>query len=216
VSAVSEAPTRGRFRLGRLLLVAVLTVVTLLAVTAGRVVWAASVDHRDPTEAIVVLGASQYDGTPSAVFAARLDHAASLHRDGVAPLIVTVGGKQPGDRFTEAAAGAEYLAEADVPRDALLAVPTGSDTLTSMQAVAAALQQRGLSRVTVVSDPEHVLRAAEMARWAGLQPTSSPAAGEAGLSARYVLRETLGWWAFTWYRLTGEAAPLSDTAAARL
>jgi vancomycin permeability regulator SanA len=213
-TAAPPAPPRRRLRLGRLLGVAVLALVAVVAASAARVVWAAQSDHRDPTEAIVVLGASQYDGTPSQVFAARLDHAAALHGAGVAPLVVTVGGNQPGDRFTEAQAGADYLAEAGVPRTSLLAVPTGSDTLTSVEAVATALQERGLSRVTIVSDPEHVLRASDMARWVGLQPSASPARGDAGLQPRYVIRETAGWWAFTWYRLTGEPAPLSGSAAA--
>jgi uncharacterized SAM-binding protein YcdF (DUF218 family) len=215
-TAAPPAPPRRRLRLGRLLGLLVLTLLAVVAASAARVVWAAQSDDRDPTEAIVVLGASQYDGTPSRVFAARLDHAAALYADGVAPLVVTVGGKQPGDRFTEAQAGAEYLADAGVARDSLLAVPTGSDTLSSVEAVADALAERGITRVTIVSDPEHVLRASDMARWAGLQPSASPARGESGLEPRYVVRETAGWWAFTWYRVTGEPAPLSGSAAAAL
>lgn len=213
-TAAPPAPPRRRLRLGRLLGLLVLTVLAVVVASAGRVVWAAQSDDRAPTEAIVVLGASQYDGTPSQVFAARLDHAAALYAEGVAPLVVTVGGNQPGDRFTEAQAGADHLAAAGVPRSSLLPVPTGSDTLTSVQAVAAALQERGLTRVTIVSDPEHVLRTSDMARWAGLQPSASPARGTAGLQSRYVIRETAGWWAFTWYRVTGEPAPLSGSAAA--
>ena len=85
--------------------VAVLTVV----VTAGYIWAVGQRDDRPPSDAIVVLGAAQFDGRPSAVYAARLDRAAELFRQGVAPRIVTTGGNQPGDRFTEAQAGANYL-----------------------------------------------------------------------------------------------------------
>ena len=57
-----------------------------------------------------MLGAAQYDGEPSPVFRARLDHAAELYREGVAPRILTIGGGRTGDRTTEGAAGAAYLA----------------------------------------------------------------------------------------------------------
>ena len=71
----------------------------------------------------MVLGSAQYNGVPSSIFEARLEHAIALYEDGVAPVIVTVGGKADGDQFTEAEAGRDYLANAGVPGDALLAVP---------------------------------------------------------------------------------------------
>ena len=91
----------------------------------------------------MVLGAAQYDGDPSPVFQARLDHAAELYRDGVAPRILTIGGGQTGDRTTEGAAGAAYLAELGIDRSALTAVGTGDDTLASLRAAEVLLTENG-------------------------------------------------------------------------
>src|SRR5829696_10154336 len=104
--------------------------------TALAIWWTARQDSRPGSDAIVVLGSAQYNGVPSSVFEARLEHALELYEEGVAPVIVTVGGKAAGDEFTEAEAGSEYLAQTGgVPRDALLAVEEGVDTLESMRAV---------------------------------------------------------------------------------
>ncbi len=206
VTAVADTPTRARRGwIGRLLAVAVLVLVGLFAWSGIRVLAAGLSDDRSASEALVVLGASQYDGQPSAVLAARLDHALALYEDGVADRIITVGGKQPGDRFTEAEAGAAYLQDAGVPNEATLAVDAGSDTWTSMQAVAEALGNG--TRVTVVTDPAHALRSTEMAAVAGLDAVASPVqdgpAAPVWAQPRYVLRETMGWWAFQWFRWTG-------------
>ena len=98
----------------RILAALVLTVVAIVGGTAARVWWVARQDDRPRSDAIVVLGASQFDGRPSPVFKARLDHAKNLYDAGVAPRIVTVGGGAPGDRFTEARAGARYLRDKGV------------------------------------------------------------------------------------------------------
>ncbi len=84
-------------------------------------VWLASRhDGAKAADAIVVLGAAQYDGRPSPVLTARLDHALDLWKQGLAPIIVVTGGKRPGDRFTEATASANYLLERGVPDDKIL------------------------------------------------------------------------------------------------
>ena len=84
-------------------------------------VWLASRhDGAKAADAIVVLGAAQYDGRPSPVLTARLDHALDLWKQGLAPVIVVTGGKRPGDRFTEATASANYLLERGVPDDKIL------------------------------------------------------------------------------------------------
>ena len=90
---------------------AVLVAVLIVGGVTLRVIQIGHLDERSPADAIVVLGAAQYDGEPSPIFQARLDHAAALYRDGVAPRIVTIGGGQTGDRTTEGAAGAAYLAD---------------------------------------------------------------------------------------------------------
>src|SRR6478672_8634494 len=115
---------------------AVLALLLLVTSTALAIWWTARQDSRPASDAIVVLGSAQYNGTPSSIFAARLEHARKLYEAGVAPVIVTVGGKETGDQFTEAEAGRDYLASAGVPRKALLAVPKGVDTLESMRVVA--------------------------------------------------------------------------------
>ena len=145
-------------------LAAVLTLALLvLALTAGRVWLAARDDDRRVSDAIVVLGAAQFDGRPSSVFTARLVHARDLWRDDVAPRIITVGGSLAGDRFTEAAAGKRWLEENGVPARRVVAVETGDDTLTSVTAVQERMQRRGWSTAVIVTDPWHALRTSSMA-----------------------------------------------------
>ena len=140
-------------------------------------VWhSARTDEARPADAIVVLGAAQYDGRPSPVLAARLDHALELWQDGYAPRIVVTGGKQVGDRFTEATASADYLIARGVPDSAILREVQGTSTWESLAATARILRNRGLESVLVVSDPYHSLRARETARELGLDAHSSPTA----------------------------------------
>jgi uncharacterized SAM-binding protein YcdF (DUF218 family) len=138
-------------------------------------VWhSARSDEARAADAIVVLGAAQYDGRPSPVLAARLDHALALWQDGYAPQIVVTGGKRPGDRFTEATASADYLIARGVPDSAILREVQGRTTWESLEATARILRNRGLKRVLVVSDPYHSLRARETARELGLDAHASP------------------------------------------
>src|SRR4051795_10849531 len=97
---------------------AVLAFVLLVASTALAIWWTARQDSRPSSDAIVVLGSAQYNGRPSSIFAARLEHALKLYKAGVAPVIVTVGGNKAGDRVTEAEAGRDYLAAGGVPKTA--------------------------------------------------------------------------------------------------
>ncbi len=116
----------------------------VFAGTAWLVWWTARQDDRRTSDVIVVLGAAQFDGRPSSVFTARLVHARNLWRDDVAPRIVTVGGNQAGDRYTEASSGKKWLAENGVPESRVTAVETGGDTLSSLEAVEKQMQQDGL------------------------------------------------------------------------
>jgi len=127
-----------------------------------------------PVDAIVVMGAAQYDGTPSPQLAARLDHVLELWPQGIAPLVVVTGGNQPGDRFTEASASADYLTERGVPADALVEESTGRTSYESLQGVAAMLADRGAEQVLVVTDPYHSLRSRLIAQSFGLEATVSP------------------------------------------
>jgi uncharacterized SAM-binding protein YcdF (DUF218 family) len=172
--------------------------------TAARVWWVARGDARPNADAILVLGASQYDGRPSPDLRARLEHALALYRDGVAPRIVTVGGKQPGDRFTEAVAGRRWLIAHKVAATSVFAVPDGRDTLQSIDAVAAVIHRYRWRSTVIVTDPWHALRSRSMARAAGLDACTSPvrdgpSVASRSTEARYVARETaayLYWWFF--------------------
>ncbi|WP_299956956.1 YdcF family protein [uncultured Modestobacter sp.] len=181
--------------------------VLLTGSTALAIWWTARQDARPDSDAIVVLGSAQYNGVPSSIFEARLEHALRLYEDGVAPRIVTVGGRAAGDEFSEAEAGRQYLAEAGVDEDALLAVEEGVDTLESMRAVGAEFDDRGWQTAVLVTDPWHVLRAERMAEDAGITASSSPtrqgpAVHTRTTQFRYILRETA---AYLLYRATGES-----------
>lgn len=136
--------------------------------------WRANHDDARPSDAIVVLGAAQYDGTPSAVFAARLDHAAELWKAGIAPMIVVTGGQAEGDRFSEATAGANYLHQLGVPDDAILRETTSRSSWESLAATATILDERGLTDVVLVTDPFHAERVRAIASDLGLNAVTSP------------------------------------------
>lgn len=189
--------------------------ILLVGGTAFRVWQVARVTDLDQANAVAVLGAAQYSGVPSSVFRARLDQAADLYEQGVAPMIVTVGGKQEGDLYTEAASGKAYLTEQGVPADAIVALETGSDTLGSIEAIADYLIAHGTPNVVVVSDPWHSLRARTMARDAGLNAWTAPTRTGPAVYTRQsqlhgIIRETF---ALLWYQATHSSADqLSYTA----
>lgn len=193
------------FRLVRRAITAVVLGCLLLLVgTAATIWWVARQDDRPVSDAIVVLGASQFDGRPSSVFEARLEHAKSLFEQGVAPRVVTVGGGAPGDRTTEAESGARYLEQRGV--DAV-AVAEGRDTLESLEAVEELFEEQGWDSAVLVTDPWHALRSRTMARDLGLSAESSPT--RAGPSVRtretqirYILRETA---AYLYYEVANRA-----------
>jgi len=202
-----------RFRLPialvRLVLGAVLVGGLIVGGTVFRVWQVARVDDRGKADVVVVLGAAQYDGTPSAVLGSRLDHAARLWRDGVAPVIVTVGGRRVGDTYTEAQAGRNYLASYGVPKDAVVPIGEGRDTLESLRAVARRAGTAGWHTAVIVSDPWHSLRARTMSDDLGLtawtSPTrSGPIVATRTIQARYIVRESA---ALLDYRLTHAPAP---------
>ena len=142
--------------------------------TVYRITEAGRVDERHPAGAIVVLGAAQYDGRPSPVFRARLDHAVALYREGLAPLLVTTGGKRPGDRVTEAETARAYAIEQGVPASAILMEDQGRTTLESLTGAAAILRAHGVREAIFVSDPTHMLRVRRIADDRGIRAWSSP------------------------------------------
>jgi uncharacterized SAM-binding protein YcdF (DUF218 family) len=188
-----------------------LAVLVVMAGAVVEVIVRASDQTAKSTDAIVVLGAAQFDGTPQPVFENRLRHAADMWflRGGT---LVTVGGKLPGDRFTEADSGKRYLVDQGVSAESVIAVPTGSDTWESLIAVAKVLHEQDISSVTVVSDPAHVARSRIKLLHLGIPTVEvSPTTTGAGsvLTPRYLVRETLGimrfWVTTDWFRDRGGA-----------
>lgn len=172
--------------------------------TAFRVWQVARTDDRRPVDMVVVLGAAQYHGEPSDVLRARLEQALDLYESGLTRQIVTVGGRQSGDVYTEAQAGREWLVEQGVPEQRVLDVDTGSDTLGSMSAVARLAGAHGWDSTLIVSDPWHSLRARTMAGDFGLEAWASPTRSGPVVQTRaaqsyYIGRETA---ALLYYRLT--------------
>jgi uncharacterized SAM-binding protein YcdF (DUF218 family) len=130
-------------------------------------------DQGRPVDAIVVMGAAQYDGRPSPQLAARLDHVVELWDQGLASLVITTGGNQPGDRFTEAEASARYLEDRGVPAEAIRQVG-GANSYDSLVEAADVLAGEGLDRVLLVSDPYHSLRIRLVVEEQGLTAYVSP------------------------------------------
>lgn len=177
-------------------LVVALAAVTI-AVPAGAVAdvlrWAGA-DDRTPTDAIVVLGAAQYQGAPSPVLANRLAHALMLVEAGVSDRVITVGGFQPGDITSEAQTGKEELVADGLRRAQVIALPFGENTDESLKAVAAIVRSEGLGSVTLVTDPAHSARARALAEEYGLDAHVSATEEGPGttLTSGYLLRESAG------------------------
>lgn len=193
----------------RFLLAVLLGVIVVVAWTAFQVWWVARGDDHPRSDVIVVLGASQFDGRPSTVFRARLQHARSLYEDGVAPRVVTVGGSAPGDRYTEAAAGARFLTDRGVNA---VAVGEGRNTLDSLKALEKEMSARGWSSAVLVTDPWHSLRSRRMAEDLGIDAETSPsrtgpAVRDRATEFRYVWRETAAYLYYRLFHRSSEAGP---------
>ena len=151
-----------------------LLVAAYLGVTFVQVVQASRSDDAERAQAIVVFGAAQYNGTPSPVLRARLDHAAKLYERGYADRVVVTGGRLPEDRFSEAGASARYLRSKGVPDSSILREVQGRTSWESLASTARILKQRGLTDVVLVSDGFHSARIGAMASELGLNAHTSP------------------------------------------
>ncbi len=149
-----------------------------IAVVAGYAtfrIWAQGQrDERRPADAIVVMGAAQYDGRPSPVFAARLEHAVELFHAGIARQLIVTGGKADGDRTTEAATARAYAIAHGVPAGAILDEDASRTTLESIRAVGELLRTHDLKDAVFVSDRPHMLRVLRMAADEGITAWGSP------------------------------------------
>ena len=131
-------------------------------------------DQAQEADAIVVLGAAQYVGRPSPVLRARVDHAVSLWKRGLAPTLILTGGTGVGDTTSEAAVARKYAMSRGVPDRAIVVEIKGRTTSESMRAVARIMDDREQHSVILVSDPFHMLRLSILARRFGLEPYTSP------------------------------------------
>ena len=131
-------------------------------------------DQARSVDAIVVMGVAQYDGRPSPQLQARLDHVLALWGTGVTQLVITTGGNQPGDRFTEARASADYLIAGGVDETLIAMEDLGSTSLQSLRGVAEIMKSRNLESVLIVTDPYHALRSRLIAQDLGLVAYVSP------------------------------------------
>lgn len=139
-------------------------------------------------DAIIILGAAQYNGEPSPVLERRLDTALDLWTAGAAPIVVTTGANQPGDQFTEGFAGFRYLRNAGIAEEELVIVVDGGDTYESLLAAANQLDEDSRD-VLVVTDAYHARRSADIASEVGLRPTVVAAGDDAQLGR--LVRESI-------------------------
>jgi uncharacterized SAM-binding protein YcdF (DUF218 family) len=194
-TAAAVAPGRRlrRLRLVRRLLVAALAlVVAYVGITFVQVYRAKDHDGARRADALIVLGAAQYNGRPSPVLRDRLDHALELYQAGLASTIVVTGGRQAGDRFTEATTGYNYLRDRGVPDEALLKEIGGTNTYESLAASARFLKERNLTSVVLVTDGYHAFRVDAIADSLGLDASASPTETRLGHvdELRQIARET--------------------------
>lgn len=165
------------------------------AITLAQVVQTGRNHSAAPADAIVVMGAAQYDGRPSPQLAERLDHVITLWNQGAAPLVMVTGGKQPLDRFTEAEASRSYLVERGVPDSVIVAESEGRTTYESLEGAAPLLAELGVDDIVLVTDPYHSLRSRLIAEDMGLDVdvASTPTSVVTGwTSVRRHLEEAAG------------------------
>jgi uncharacterized SAM-binding protein YcdF (DUF218 family) len=157
----------------------VLVGIILMAATWCRYVWIqveryAVIDEAAPSDAIVVFGAAEYDGRPSPVFRARLEHARVLFERGIAPLIVTLGGSETGDAHSEGEVGRDYLIGGGVPDAAIIAETHSRNTSESARRAAVIARANNLRRLVIVSDGTHMFRIHAICAANGLNVLTSP------------------------------------------
>jgi len=180
---------RGALKVTLFLVACWALLVAAIALYGGR-------DEARRADAIVVLGAAQYNGHPSPVLEARMQHAVDLYRRGLAKTLIVTGGQAPGDTVSEAVVSQRWAAKEGVPASAIL-VTSGMTTRESMGDVARLMKQRGLHDAILVSDPFHMLRLKLLALEMGLRgltsPTrTSPISRNPGQERRFLLRESIG------------------------
>ena len=175
------------------LLCALLAWVAQVAREIGR---QSQIDETQPAYLILVLGAAEYNGKPSPVFRARLDHTFDLFARKLAPWILTTGGAGGDPRFTEAAVGRAYLSARGVPSESIIIERAGESTAYSTAAAAEIMRRMGLKSAIVVSDGYHIYRVKKMLEFRGLIVYGSPrvSQGHGGLREEWsYVRQAIGY-----------------------
>jgi len=184
-------------------------VLLLLVAASGWLLWVygqiryyAERNEARPADAIAVFGAAEYDGRPSPVLRARLDHALALYREKIAPLVITLGGGDPADQHSEGAVGHDYLMAHGVPDSAIIAETESSNTEESAERLAVIARANNLKDIVVVSDGTHLFRVHALCERLGLQVYTSPRPEARGLSTwdalQRMMHEILS---YTWWRV---------------
>lgn len=148
--------------------------VAAVAYISGEIARQSDVDEAEPADVILVLGAAEYHGKPSPVLRARLDHALTLYKKGLAPRILTTGGAGGDPVYTEGTVGRSYLVSQGVPSEAIVVEPEGGSTVYSTAAAAEIMRRMGLRSCIVVSDGYHIFRVKKMLEFRGLKVYGSP------------------------------------------
>jgi uncharacterized SAM-binding protein YcdF (DUF218 family) len=170
-----------------------LGILIIWAATVGLILAAGARPVIRKADAILVLGAAQYNGRPSPVLQARLDHGISLYKRQLAPKMVFTGGVGVGDTLSEGEVARRYAVKQGVPESAIIVERRGVTSAESVAAAAALMRASGLRSALVVSDSYHMLRLELLTRRAGIQPYRAPAATPIDKSKRrwrYVVRES--------------------------
>lgn len=131
------------------------------------------IDQAAPADAIAVFGAAEYYGRPSPVLNARLQHALDLYRQGLAPLIICLGGGV-NTQYSEGAVGQAFFLSHGVPESRIIAETTSRDTEESVARLAAIARENGLRKILAVSDGTHMFRIRQLSQAQGLHVLLSP------------------------------------------
>ncbi len=164
-----------RRRLPRLLLWLGALCALWLGGVAAWILWVGERDQAAPADTIIVLGAAAYDAVPSPVFKARIEHGLDLFKGGLAETLIFTGGYGGGGaRFAESQVARRYAMRQGVPETAILIESTSQTTYQNLFEARRLMQEHGLRRAIVVSDPLHMARALRLCRGLGIDALGSP------------------------------------------
>ena len=171
--ASTHRPRRSHWFMWLLAGIAIVVVAAIIPISR-KIVRESTVQDIRPADAIVVFGAAQYDGRPSPVLRARLDHAFELYQRGLSPLVITTGGAAADPSYTEGGVGRDYLIHRGIPEARVVAETQGSDTAQSAERIAVIMNANGMHSCIAVSDAYHVFRIRRLLEHEGLHVYISP------------------------------------------